>query len=331
MDSVNRHQLASGAARAKEAWHEFLQTLESLRPDLFRYCRHLTRDVWDAEDLVQDTLARAFVTLACLFQDIENPRAWLFRVASNIWIDRQRQRQRHEAPHTAADAASDVDPSVAVTTREAGATLLSDLSPQERAAVLLKDVFDFTLEEIAGILTTTTGAVKAALHRGRGKLSDVEPVSPRAVPGHVLDAFCEAFNARDIDRLVALLLDTATADMAGVAIEYGPEKMKRSDTGSLYHSLFSPIDHAVASALRAGDRGGPARVERCDYRGESILLSWYEQDDGPVVRDVIRLRIESDRVAWIRFHFFSPDVLAEICRELRVPFRSNGYRYWNIA
>ena len=46
------------------------------------------------------------------------------------------------------------------------------LSPQERAAVVLKDVFDLSLEEIAEALGSTVGGVKAALHRGRGKLAD---------------------------------------------------------------------------------------------------------------------------------------------------------------
>ena len=89
-----------------------------------------------------------------------------------------------------------------------------------------------------------------------------------------------AFNARDIDRLVALLLETATADIVGIATEYGPAKMRQSDTGSLYHSLFTPIAHAVPAECRRGDRGGVARVQRAEYRDESIVLSWYDHDDG---------------------------------------------------
>ena len=51
----------------QESWHRFLDVYEPLRPELYRYCRYLTRSPWDAEDLVQDTLARAFVTLGRLF------------------------------------------------------------------------------------------------------------------------------------------------------------------------------------------------------------------------------------------------------------------------
>src|SRR5580704_8832816 len=78
------------------SWHRFLDTYEPLRPELYRYCRHLTRSPWDAEDLAQDALARAFVTLGQMGAPHDNPRAWLFRVASNLWMDRLRRRRREE-------------------------------------------------------------------------------------------------------------------------------------------------------------------------------------------------------------------------------------------
>src|ERR1700745_836550 len=80
------------ATAAKQSWHHFLETYEPLRPELYRYCRHLTRSPWDAEDLVQDTLARAFVTLALTDEPPPNPRAWLFRVASNRWLNHVRDQ-----------------------------------------------------------------------------------------------------------------------------------------------------------------------------------------------------------------------------------------------
>src|SRR5256885_6838817 len=113
------------------SWHGFLETYEPLRGDLYRYCRHLTRSPWDAEDLAQDTLARAFVTLAQMGHSPPNARAWLLRVASNLWIDRIRRRRR-EDPLCVDARTSDTegDPRSA---REAAGTLLGQLSPQERA------------------------------------------------------------------------------------------------------------------------------------------------------------------------------------------------------
>jgi len=310
---------------ARHAWQQFVEAFEPLRPQLYRYCRFLTRNTWDAEDLVQDTLARALVTFGCLFQEIENPRAWLFRVASNLWIDRQR-RAREELRRDV-EAAAPASDRLSLEGQDAAATLIGRLTPQERAAVVLKDLFDFTIDETAAILTTTPGAIKAALHRGRGKLADPDRPPP-PVAATVIDAFCDAFNAHDLDRLVALLLDTATAEVVGIATEYGPAKMKQPDTGSLYHSLFSPISHAVAARWLPGYRGGVARAEKKLYRGEPILVSWYDHDEGPAVRDVIRIVEDGGAVASVRFYFFCPDVIGEVAGELGLPWRSNGYRYW---
>src|SRR3977135_2126437 len=93
MNAKNEPGLDSLADGVKTTWHRFVDAFEPIRPELYRYCRALTRNAWDAEDLVQDTLARGLATLGCLFQPIENPRAWLFRVASNLWIDRQRRHR----------------------------------------------------------------------------------------------------------------------------------------------------------------------------------------------------------------------------------------------
>ncbi|HEY6078593.1 MAG TPA: RNA polymerase sigma factor, partial [Polyangiaceae bacterium] len=84
------------AALARDTCRRFSQSFEPLRPELYRYCRHLTRSPWDAEDLAQDTLARALVTLGTMIRpEIDSPRAWLFRVATNLYIDRAR-RAREE-------------------------------------------------------------------------------------------------------------------------------------------------------------------------------------------------------------------------------------------
>ena len=61
----------------KGSWHRFLDVYEPLRPELYRYCRYLTRSPWDAEDLAQEAMARAFVTLGCMAHAPPNPPTWL--------------------------------------------------------------------------------------------------------------------------------------------------------------------------------------------------------------------------------------------------------------
>jgi len=308
------------------SWRHFRDAYEPLRPELYRYCRHLARSPWDAEDLVQETMARAFATLACLIEQPPNPRAWLFRVASNLWIDQQRRRR--EFPGAVPGAIEAPEPRAS---REAMGTLLTRLSPQERAAVVLKDAFDLTLEEIAEALSTTVGAVKAALHRGRTKLVQAPdtPEGPEAAPA-VLDAFCAAFNARDLDRLTAMLLDTATIEVVGASTGYGREVARqRVLPGMLFGSrlladLTAPC--GVEMRYRHGALPTLPRAEVRVHRGEPLLLSWYAHDDGEAVRAVTRLTLDdSGLVSHLHNYFYTPELITEVCRELGVPFRVNGY------
>lgn len=307
------------AADARASWHQFLATFAELRPELYRYCRHLTRSPWDAEDLAQDALTRAFVMLAKLGAAPPNPRAWLFRVASNAWIDQQRRPRDREMVEQGAPLPADPRE-----TREAAGTLISQLAPQERAAVVLKDVFDLSLEEIAEALSTTPNAIKAALHRGRGKL--VDPVDePRVPTPAALDRFVAAFAQRDLAAVAALLLDTSIVEVVGVSTEVGPRG--NIAWGMMFGSEKLAEGIGVEARFVCGALPAPPRRELRSYRGESIMLAWYAHADGEFVRAIDRVDIEGEHVTRLRNYFFTPDVLAEVCAELGVPFRSNGYLF----
>ncbi len=313
----------------RTSWHGFLETFEPLRTDLYRYCRHLSRSPWDAEDLAQDTLARAFVTLGQMGHAPANPRAWLFRVASNLWIDRTRRSRREEPLADSEPSAHVRDPRDG---REALGTLLGQLSPQERAAVVLKDVFDFSLEETADALATTVGAVKAALHRGRGRLVHPPREEENVPRPAVLDAFCEAFDAGDIDRLTALLLDTSSVEVIGATTQYGPAAARRTVLFGMLFGMKRMAEAEVRGGIEARFKQGilpkPPRVEPRLHRGGWVLLHWYAHEDGDAVRALTKLEIDGDGVSKLENYFFVPDLIADVCGELGVPWRSNGYRWF---
>lgn len=283
---------------------------EPLRPELYRYCRHLTRSPWDAEDMVQEAMSRAFVSLGLMSEAPANPRAWLFRVASNLWLNRSRRAR--ELPSAFEDEPE--QPAVSAEpreTREAAGTLLAQLSPQERAAIVLKDAFGLSLSEVAEALATSTGAIKAALHRGRDKLITPEPEEPASVAPAVLNAFCDAFNARDLERLTTLLLGSTTLEYPGFKLECSAEEVVN---GSLRGTLFGCPD---------GDHAPPP-TPRCElriHRGEPIFLWW----SGEEVHAVVRVEVASDRIARLWNYYHAPELLSEVCRELDVPFRTHGY------
>jgi RNA polymerase sigma-70 factor (ECF subfamily) len=172
-----------GVQRAvRGPWRRFIDDLWEHRPALHAYCCRLTGNVWDGEDLVQDTLVRVFGLLGKTDARLESPRAYLIRAATNLWIDRVRQFAREQAA-LALEADAVIPAEEPADGRPAARALFQMLHPQERAAVVMKDVFDLSLEETAALLRTTVGAVKSALHRGRGRLEGRRPASMRRRAG----------------------------------------------------------------------------------------------------------------------------------------------------
>src|SRR5919204_3686989 len=90
----------------RTAWHRYIDMLVPLRPALYGYCRRLAGNAWDAEDLAQDTLLRAFGQWGVTYPPIRNPRAYLLRIATNVWIDTLRRRETEARGPSSGDAAA---------------------------------------------------------------------------------------------------------------------------------------------------------------------------------------------------------------------------------
>src|SRR5258708_4880788 len=183
----------------------FLETITQLRPSLHRYCARMTGSVMDGEDVVQEALFEAYRKLE-KFDDSRALKPWLFRIAHNRCIDFLRKRGVRIEAETAAASSDKVEPNELLVLDLGGALehLVISLPPKERACVLLKDVFDHSLEEIAELVESTVGGVKAALSRGRGKLAAL-PDAPQAKPATSPDVlewlrlYIDRFTRRDWD------------------------------------------------------------------------------------------------------------------------------------
>ena len=141
-------------------------------PRLRRYAWALTGDRTAADDLVQDCLERAWSRLH-LWRRGSNLRAWLFTILHNIYVNDVRRRMRRPVVVPLADAAV----SLAVPpTQDQGievanlAAALSRLSEDQRAAVLLVGLEDFSYREAAAALGIPAGTLMSRLHRGRERL-----------------------------------------------------------------------------------------------------------------------------------------------------------------
>ena len=312
------------APRRKElqaAWSSYLDIVKPLRPDLHRYCRRITGNVWDAEDLVQDTLLRGFGSIGRRDEqrvgcsqpgDIGNPRAYLFRIATNLWVDSMRRAELNKRQSDSAAVrplAPDVD-----ATREAASMLIERTSSQARAAVVLKDIFDFTLEEIADMLTTSVGAIKSALHRGRADLESPLPQrgrNLRRASRDLVDRFVEAFNARDIARVTALLLEQVSVEVQGVGGERG------RDANWVRFSMLG----------YRGDRTDIHWVVECRmFEGEPLLLHFRKVESRQVLEEVWRMDEEDGKIARVRDYCYCPETLREIATEFGLDVLTHGYR-----
>ncbi|HUJ95606.1 MAG TPA: RNA polymerase sigma factor [Terriglobales bacterium] len=189
----------------------FLETISALRPSLHRYCARMTRSVMDGEDVAQEALFEAYRKLD-RFDESRPLKPWLFRIAHNRCIDFLRHKGVRDEAESAAAVPEAILPNepAMLGIGKAVEHLVASLPPKERACLLLKDVFDYSLEEIAELVGSTVGGVKAALNRGRAKLtSSPGPSQPfrTADPEllRIMQLYVDRFNRRDWDGVRELI------------------------------------------------------------------------------------------------------------------------------
>lgn len=258
----------------------FLETVTHLRERLHRYCTRMTGSALDGEDVMQETLFEIYRKI----DKIDDPgalRSWLFRTAHNRCIDflRNRQTRRRAETNFAVDEIALPAEPVGQGADRAIERLVIHLPPKERACILLKDVFDHSLEEIADLVGSTVGGVKAALSRGRAKLAALpeQPVvrpepSPDPELSRLLNRYVELFNHRDWDGVRALT--SADAQLRVSDCFRGPlsesiyfvEYEKGKDTWKI--AIGAVDGETMLLVLHRGDAGWepayPVRIDATD-------------------------------------------------------------------
>ena len=242
---------ALAAARAGDP-HQFSALTEPYRRELQVHCYRILGSVLEAEDLVQETMLRAWRRIET-YEGRASLRAWLYKIATNACLDAlDRRRSRRILPaakYPAADPrqppippvadpiwleplpdellASPADePEARYAMREsvtlAFVAALQALPPRQRAVLILRDVLDWESSEVAGFLEVSISAVNSLLHRARVTLSRhyhgrgrdaVGALPSDASLRELLDRYVRAWEQADVSGLTALLKEDATHSM----------------------------------------------------------------------------------------------------------------------
>jgi RNA polymerase sigma factor (sigma-70 family) len=281
-----------------------LDAIMSERRQLINLTYRLLGSLAEAEDAVQETYARWYALSRQQQDAIETPGAWLSTVASRIclnllgsararretyvgeWIPEPlpgRTGQLGGQPGTAADPADRVtmDESVSM----AFLVVLESMTPAERVAFILHDVFRYSFAEVAGVVGRTPAACRQLASSARRRVrASQAPAAPAARQAGIVRAFKQAWEAKDIDALIGLL------DPAATAI---------ADGGGLVTAFLDPIEGSeqiarawVEIASRAS--GTMTFLERT-VNGQPGLVA---EQDGLIVT-VFAFDVAADRIRHI--------------------------------
>jgi RNA polymerase sigma-70 factor (TIGR02960 family) len=253
----------------------FAELTEPYRRELQVHCYRIIGSFQDAEDTLQDTLLAAWQGLGG-FEERASIRTWLYRITTNRCLNAARSARRRPAmawpipeveppeptrigevtwlepfPDARLKGAIDVPlgPEARYEQSEAISlafvTALQVLPPRQLAVLILRDVLGFHANEVADIRDSTVASVNSALKRARTTLQRrLPPTAEREPPPapdspseqSLVDRFVRAYEAADIDALVALLTDDVFISMPPIPLEY----QGRDLVGRFYASLFRP-------------------------------------------------------------------------------------------
>jgi RNA polymerase sigma-70 factor, ECF subfamily len=175
---MSDNELVSRAAGGSKTAFEIL--VGRYHPLMFGVCRRITCDEHDAVDALQEAFLVAWRRIGT-FEGRSAVSTWLFRVATNAALDevRRRSRRLELADFVAANRAVQYDLETAAAAKFTVDWAMAQLPPQYRAAVVLREYYDCTYQQIADLLDIPIDTVKSRISRGRQALADLlVPVPP---------------------------------------------------------------------------------------------------------------------------------------------------------
>ena len=270
---------------------------QQYRPRLFGLAYRMLGTPADAEDVLHDAWLRLHAQDVA---ELDDPEAWLVTVTTRLALDRLRrakaEREHYTGPWLPEPLVPDAEHPEAEAERSETLTLsflllLERLSPEERAALLLHEVFDYSHGEAAAILGIAEDACRQRVHRAKQRLRDGRPrfSVDQAAQRRLLQRFVAAMAEPTLDTLQALFAEDAVhiSDGGGVARAtlhplYGAERLAR-----LYLQLGRNLHGAEARYEAITLNGAPALLLRND---DMLIAAMWIECDGERITAIHALR-----------------------------------------
>jgi RNA polymerase sigma-70 factor (ECF subfamily) len=284
---------------------------EPYRGELVAYCYRMLGSFQDAEDLVQETMLRAWRARDRYDGTRASLRTWLYRIATNACLTALEGRARRPLPSGLGAPSDDAempltpafdipwlqpfpdaryDTGIRADMRLALVAAMQVLPPRQRAVLVLREVLEFSAAEVATQLGTTVTAVNSALQRARSAvagLSDAAEITePDDLEVHaVIERYVQAFEAADVPALVRLLAEDAVLEMPPVPLWY----RGRRDYGLFMRRVFE-MRGTGWGLRRLTANGQPAAAAYAPELGSGLRLhslQVFTVTDGHVIRNVV--------------------------------------------
>lgn len=291
--------------------HVEMNMIEELRPELTGYCYRMMGSIFEAEDAMQDAMIRVWQSWDQIREDASR-KAWIYRIATNVCLDRLRSAKRRALPMDLSEPAALIaepkdnlpraswiwpapdsvgNPVDIVVNKEtirlSFIAILQKLPPRQRAVLILQDVFRWPASQTADAMGMTVAAVNSALQRARATLtnanlrSDALQELDDEADQELLARYVEAFEQYDIDALLALFHENSSISMP-------PFVMWVSGRPNLSTFYQLTRDHCSGSRMLPIKANGncPAYAQYVPSGSDGTLVPWaihiLEMKDGKI-------------------------------------------------
>jgi RNA polymerase sigma factor (sigma-70 family) len=280
---------------------EFFKTISDYSTDLWNYCKYITGSPWDGEDLYQETIIKSFGFLPQRWSEITEKKYYLFRVATNTWIDHCRKLKRETGILEEQSEAIE-ESSNPLLLEEILISLDSHLTPKQIAVFLLMDIFKFNAEEVAGIVQSTPGGVYSAVQRARRKIDSIDFTQSKSElfnykTNATIQSYLKAFNNGDLDGMLKLFSDQAQNEAYFGFQEFSKDEMMKG-------------------SLRFGLPGHTAK--EFILWNKPVIIVFANGDLGPEIHDIQLQEIENGKIVSHKSYFFRKEFILAAAKELGI-------------